>query len=67
MSVAEPILLDSTVEEDPSILEAMQKYAPELAYYKVEIANTTVFLQRNGSKESNLGGIYFFTGCYLLE
>merc|ERR1711971_1319773 len=57
VSVAEPILLDATVEEDPSILEAMQKYAPELAYYKVEIANTTVYLQRNGSEESNLGDL----------
>ena len=56
VSFAKPILLDTTVDEDPSILQAMQKYAPELAYYKVEIANTTVFLKRNGSRESNLGG-----------
>ena len=28
---------------------------------KVEIANTTVFLQRRGSEESNLGGMFLVT------
>ena len=42
----------------------MQKYVPELAYYKVEIANTTVFLQsppRGEKGESNLGGMFLVT------
>jgi hypothetical protein len=39
----------------------MQKYEPELAYYKVEIANTTVFLERKSMEESNLGGMFLVT------
>ena len=57
VSLAEPILLDSSVAEDPGVLSAMQKYIEQLADYKVEIANSSVFLQRNGSNESNLGNL----------
>ena len=54
---AEVILLDSSVEQDQQVLEAMEEWTSQLADYQIPLANTTVLLQRNGSDESNLGNL----------
>ena len=57
ISLAKPILLDASIKQDEEVLKVMDTYADDLAYYKEEIANSSVFLQRNGSRESNLGNL----------
>ena len=52
------MLLDATIKEDPEILEVMANYLDEMTEYKEKIAETEVYLQRNGtSQESNLGDL----------
>ena len=57
ISFAEPVLLDSRFEMDPDIIKVMEPFLEDLKEYKVEIANTTVYLHRNGSEESNIGNL----------
>ena len=59
MSFAEPIILDSTVPEDPEMLKLMDTWLKNLtdAGYKKPIANTTVYLSKEGDGETNLGNL----------
>ena len=57
VSFAQPVILDKNVEEDQEILNLMNTWLTNLtdAGYKEPIANTTVFLSKNGPGETNLG------------
>ena len=56
MSYAEPILLDDSIEEDPLVLEAMEKWQQNLTEFKEVLGYNEVYLEeRRPSEESNIG------------
>ena len=56
VSYAEPILLDDSIEEDPLVLEAMEKWQQNLTEFKEVLGYNEVYLEeRRPSEESNIG------------
>jgi len=55
VSYAEPILLDDSIEEDPLVLEAMEKWQQNLTEFKEVLGYNEVYLEeRRPSEESNI-------------
>ena len=58
ISFAEPKLLDSSIPEDETILEALHEFHNDLKEYQVVIGNTTEDLTRQDTpSESNVGNL----------
>merc|ERR1711892_1373208 len=58
VSYAEPILLDKKVEQNPMVLEMMEKWQANLTEYKTVVGENTILLKEEGpSEESNIGDV----------
>ena len=56
VSYAEPILLDDSIEQDPQVLKAMEKWQQNLTEYKEVLGYNVVYMEeRRPSEESNIG------------
>ena len=56
VSYAEPILLDDSIEQDPQVLKAMEKWQQNLTEYKEVLGYNGVYMEeRRPSEESNIG------------
>ena len=57
VSVADVILLDSSIPKDPVIDEEMNYWREQLTEYTTPLGETLVFLERRGWEESNIGDV----------
>ena len=56
VTFAAPVLLDHTIERDPAVLAAMEKWQQNLTEYRVVVGENMVFMEEGGpSEESNIG------------
>ena len=56
VTFASPVLLDHTIEKDPAVLAAMEKWQQNLTEYRVVVGENLVFMEEGGpSDESNIG------------
>ena len=56
VTFASPVLLDHTIEKDPAVLAAMEKWQQNLTEYRVVVGENLVFMEEGGpSEESNIG------------
>ena len=61
----EPILLDSSVEEDPGILKELEPYKETLAEYRSQLlATSRVALENSRVMETNLGNLVTDAGVW---
>ena len=57
VSLADVILLDSSIPKDPMIDEEMNYWREQLTEYSTPLGESAVFLERRGSEESNIGDV----------
>ena len=57
VSLADVILLDSSIPKDPMIDEEMNYWREQLTEYTTPLGETVVFLEKRGWEESNIGDV----------